>query len=391
MNIVNFIESSDKADIKKKLPQVIGINTTYCYKLIGKGGIGKVYIHNIGPTVKISFNDTSIVVPVVVKKAIGQGKFKIKNIKDVLYIYSHKDLTCEAIIMQYATRLWYKKVTPHVPLIVGYSKCEDFKTLVDTIITEKQGLDYTVTLQIDGFLRKPLFHDKPYNQPYSTTLATLEDLLYYIDVKKNDDQILLPNHQVCDIVRLVDYFTISFLHTSLVLYNEYKMVMNDMHAGNFFVHWLNDSSYLGDQNISEIKEIYYKVDDDMFGIETFGMIMKLGDIGSCMLNPKKDVWILGQGINLKKTWPLVDYHKNPGITIFNTFTSITKLLPIYLAKKTVIWEILLSSPYDEIVLGNPISDNIVERLLTPKDLLLNFFSKYKAKDNKKNSKNVLVI
>lgn len=391
MNIMKFIDNNDIKQIKKKLSENMGINTTYCDKLIGKGGIGNVYIQGVGPTMKISIHEKTITVPVVVKKAKIQGKFKMSIINNILYIYSYKDLTCEAIILQYAMKLWYDKITPHVPLMIGYSKCGDFDTLVDTIVTEKQGLDYTIDLEIDGFARKSLFHNKQYNEPFRSTLATLEDLLYYIDVNKNADQILLPNHSVCNIVELIDYFTISFLHTSMLLFDACKMVMNDMHAGNFFIHWLNENSYLGSKSISDVKEIYYNVDDVIFAVKTFGIILKLGDIGSCLLNPKPDVFILGQGINLKQTYPLVEYHKHPGITSFITFTSILKLLSYELAQKTKMWQIIMSSPYNEIVLGNPVSDFIVKRLLTPKQLLLKYFMDYSVSEQKSNSSEVLIV
>ena len=54
-----------------------------------------------------------------------------------------------------------------------------------------------------------------------------------------------------------------------------------MHIGNIFIHWLNAKSYLGDDNISNIQEINYKITDNKYiKIKTHGFIIKTLQDGS---------------------------------------------------------------------------------------------------------------
>jgi hypothetical protein len=74
---------------------------------------------------------------------------------------------------------------------------------------------------------------------------------------------------------------------------ENKIYPYDIHEGNIFIHWLNDTSYYNNENIKDCKNIIYKVKNKYYKIKTFGFLIIFGDTGCFFLEARKDVIIVG--------------------------------------------------------------------------------------------------
>jgi hypothetical protein len=392
MNIVEFIKNNDIYHIESNLNPLIKDINEFCDELIGKGGLGKVVIKKVGSNIDIDVNGKTINLPVVVKTAIdNDGIFSMKIINSTLYITSYKDITAEAIIMSYVRELWFNAVTPHVPLMIGFSKCDIVNSsVVDTIVSEYHGLIKEISIKKPGFDRMPLFHDISSISKFTSKLSTWKDLVAYINIQTINEEVILPNNIKCNVVKLIDYISISFLHTAYVLYENYGMVLNDMHAGNLFIQWLSDNSFLGDKCLKTIEKISYKILDKIYIIETYGLILKLGDIGSCILHPKEDVWILGQCANIDKNYLLVESYHNPNMASFKSFMSIIKGFPYEIYSKTKIWQILQSHPYNKFAINMPMAYSHINEIPNLISLLNNFFGDYLS-ENLNLSETILMI
>ena len=254
MDIVKFIQKSSLTKIKRSLPDVLQKISSHCDEIIGKGYMGEVKVSGVGSTIKIKIKNKIIEMPVVIKKSNFTGETHIDLIKGKLYISSTNDLTAEAIILYFISKLWYRKITPHILFMLGFGKCnpDNPQTYVDQIITEKQGLDHKIEIDNSGFV---FLHAINFVPPVvETYMVTLWDLFrYMITYQDKHNMVMLPNKQKGNVIEILDGILISFLHTAYVLWNEYKLTLTDQHLNNIFIHWLNKDSYLGDENISQIK------------------------------------------------------------------------------------------------------------------------------------------
>ena len=83
----------------------------------------------------------------------------------------------EALILYYVRVLINEKRSPHLPLIIGHSKC-DSTTLqpIDKFVTERHGLDREIDVKLDGHYESPLWHHvqdyDPRNPTFKTKLTT---------------------------------------------------------------------------------------------------------------------------------------------------------------------------------------------------------------------------
>jgi hypothetical protein len=396
-DIIDFIMTEPIKKIINDLPRILVDEKNWCDKIIGEGMMGKVSISEIGNTVEFKLKDKNIIIPVVTKKARQAGIFGMKIIKKKLYIYSYENIVTEALILLFTRKIWHKMISPHLPLIIGFGSCDkNINTILDTIITERHGLDEPVEIKKDGYIETPLIFPE-YNREHEnkSTLATLYELMIYINLKKKGNSVILPNSETCDIIELCDYLTISYLHThDLLLKN--NITLYDMHNSNIFIHWLNKNSYMGDKNIQNIKYIIYKFNDKYIKIKTFGLILKIGDIGASILQPRTDIVILGlAGGDIEKHYNLVDQLVKPNYTCHKFLYNIQSSLSTNLYEKTIAYKILSSYPYAEINRYKTIQYNLLYDMLTPYEMLEKY-EKYiidKPKNIKKikNSKNILVI
>ena len=373
--LVTFIKQSPINKIKKELENKLK-EDNMCDKFLGKGFAGSVKISSVGSTYDVKINNKKINVPIVIKESNIDENIDLTIIKGDLFISQARNIAIEAIILSYLRKIWDKSINPHLPLLVGYSKCDDkTKSPIDKIITERHGLDKELQIKIPGFYEEPMWHKSkidPNKLIYKTNLATLGELFKYIDIKKNGENVILPNYGKCNIVELCDYLTISYLMTDILL-QKYNITMTDMHSANIFIHWLNKNSYMGNKNISKTKYIYYKYKNKYLKIKTFGLLLKIGDVGTFIINPKPKVFIAGQAYDIKKSFSIVK-------TVSKMQTcqwflgQFGRLLPHKLYSKTIAFKILSTYPYTEL---NKLylSNKHMKDFLTPYQML-KYFDKY---------------
>lgn len=373
-NIIEFINNSSFEKIKNELHKLLLNKATYCDKVIGKGMMGEVIISAIGKTMDVKINNTIINMPIVLKKANTVGTFDMSIINDTLYIYSYKDLTGEALILIYVNDLWHKKVSPHLPYMLGYGSCGNDKVTVNRIITERHGLEEEIKVKINGIYLKPIMHPDPDyipNNPfYKTNLATLQDMFRYILMCEKNDIMTLPNNTKCSVSKLCDFLVISYLHTHALLV-DYDITLLDMSPSNIFIHWLNENSYMGNQNINNTKYIVYKLKSGRYlKIETYGLILKVGDLGASVVHPKPNLFIMGQGVNLDKTHHMIQYLIDPRLAVAFLYY-FKNALPYNVFSKTIIHKIISEYPYSELALGR-VPFELLKNMEDPYDILEKF-------------------
>lgn len=380
--IVNFIENESLDNIHKNLYDIM-YNKYVCDRILGQGIAGKVKISPIGSVYMYVPNTDKgdlIVVSVVIKDAYVEKIIRLWKNDNKLYVYSDGGLMIEAIILYYIRKLIKLKKSPHLPLILEHSACNpDMTESVDRIVTERHGLYKEIELKITGFYETPIWkymEDYDPNDPvYYTRLATFDDLMIYINLKKSPDSdiIELPNGISCDITELIDYLTISYIVTCDLLAQNNVYLM-DMHPMNIFINWLHDESYMHDEFIGKTEYIFYKRDNNKYyKIKTFGLLLKIGDVGASILRPQKNLLFIGQCYDIEKTHRICEYivdhpkYFDFPMTYHNTMSLDT-------LRKTCAYKILSSYPYDKVSWMNQ-DFKLLENMPNP-DELLKHFDKY---------------
>jgi len=279
--------------------------------------------------------------------------------------------------------------------MVGYSSCSNTKN-VSRIILEKYGLNYNYEQEITLFNPSDIFWPqkvKQNNSLFSSSLNTLDSLFKYIRFNEHEDLVTLPNGIECNVSTLFDYMCISFLHThNLLVKNNINIF--DVHSSNIFIKWLDTDSWLGNTNIKDIEFINYKINGKIYKIETYGFIIKIGDLGMGIVKPREDVYIIGQGFDLPSNHESYKLLTQPNISAFDFIGWNSQLLPERTYRKTVSFNLVNEHPYDKIIhmfrtRGANYRIDIVSELKTAQELL-NYFSKYEIPEIIE-SHNILVI
>lgn len=389
-SIVEFIKNSSIEKIKKDLVNKLE-NNVMCDKIIGQGFVGSVVISSVGSTYELEIGNKIIKIPIIIKTTQMDNEIDINVIDGELFISTYRNISIEAIILSYIREIWNNGVSPHLPLLIGYSKCSDrSKSPIDKIVIERAGLPEEISVKIPGLYDEPMWNEyikvdikKPM---FRSTLATLGDLLFYISLSKKGDTVVLPNSRECNIIDLCNYLTISYLKTDELL-RKHNITLTDMHSGNIFIHWLNENSHMGDNNISNTEYIYYKHRDKYLKIQTFGLLLKLGDTGSFIVNPKSHVYIAGHAANILTTYNIVkNVSKMQTCQIF--LYNLKYALTTELFKKTIAYEIISDYPYNDIH-WLYVSHKHLKDLLTPVQML-DYFKQYVV-DKPIKSKNTLIV
>lgn len=366
--LIKFLQKESMDIIQSQLMDHI-TSKNPCDKPLGSGMMGKVSISGMGGNVIMKLGNERVIIPVVVKRSTPQAStvFSSTIINDKLYIYSFMDITAEAIILSAVRELWYKKKSPHIPLMITYGTCDGLS--VDTIVTELQGMSADVTFKINYVNQLPYWR-KVTEVPDAVTnrLTTMNQLIQYMDMTKVDGYVTLPNGHKCDINKLIDQFIISYVHTHKVLF-EAGISLKDMHMDNIFIHWLNKSSWLGDKYIGDVKKICYRVGNKHLEIDTFGLILKIGDIGASIYKPRKDIYVLGQCGNVELSADIVDSMFTPA-DCWVFIYSLIKHLPVSMVSESVAWKFMNEAPYREFTWNAPIS--MADKLLSPDEILMKF-------------------
>jgi hypothetical protein len=367
-DIVDFLYKETFETIKNDLLNRMD-NTEYCNKIIGQGMFGIVY----EPFMNIKMNiNQNIQLPVVIKESHIDGFIYIEEINNNLYIYGYKNITLEAIILSYINKLW--AINPHLPYMIGYSMCNN-KNKVDKIITHKQGLNKNIEIKLTNrHIEMPLWRisiDNKY-EVFSSNISTLDHLLTFIMLNIDDNnQVKLPNNEICDVIELLNYLTISYICTHYFLYKN-NIVCSDMKLTNIFIHWLDENSYLGDK----IKFIYYKIDKKIIKIKTFGLILKIGDTGTFMINPRKNLYIIGHAYDLPNNYKLLKQMMKENYMVSFFLYHIKNSINNYLYNNIIISNILNAYPYNKLYGNIGYEYKLLNELLTPIELLEKYFSNY---------------
>jgi hypothetical protein len=385
--IIDFIEKSSIDDIQKNLGSIL-MNKYSCDRILGEGYAGKVRISTIGSIYLYkpkgdTDSDMYVILPVVIKDTTREKTLNFWINDDILYVYSDGGIIIETIILYFIRKLIKKQLSPHLPLILEHSACNsDMSQPVDRIVTERHGLDREIEVKIKGFYEGPMWrHVENYNPDdpiYYTRMSTFDDLMIYANLTKNlteknkDDMIELPNGIKCNIIELIDYLTISYIITVDLLAKN-NIYLLDMHPQNIFIHWLNNNSYLYDKYIGDTEYIFYKRGDKYYKIKTFGLLLKIGDVGASIVKPKKNILFIGQTNNIEKTHKICEYIiEHP--KYFDFPMSYHNTMSVATFKKTCSYNILNSHPYDKIFWMSQTAD-LMESMLKP-DQLLKYFDKY---------------
>jgi hypothetical protein len=358
----DIIKKSDTKTIKEEFMNFLYQYTYYCDEYLGEGFFGRVSTPNFGPTVDVLIGDSYMTLPTAVKQLKHlDGKFNIYEQDDKLYMVSEKTLTSEMIMLYMISKLWYDERTPHLPFLLGVDSCGGGDSgLISKIVIERHGI-------ITWFnqIKKPTILRDRFKTPYWLTrqnhlsnMATLDDLfLFCVLNRESETKITLPNDKTVHVPDLLDYLFISYLHTAHILYKDLHLILSDQFTKNIFVHWLGKFSQMGKTNIGDVKNIYYQIGKDKYiKCETYGILLKLGDLGTCVMKPRDNVYVIGDVYNQDKH--IKDFKKYDSYVASYTemFMNIVGgTFPPEILTKTRVWKLYQKAPFNTITdLGAPI-------------------------------------
>lgn len=369
-SLLKFLQKSNfeiiVAELRNKL-----LNSSNCQTVLGSGAFGKVTAPGVEKYAVVETNGKKIKVPVAVKESKELGDFIYTGVSDTRYITSTKGIAIEVLIFAHINKLWHAKVSPHLPLMIGYSAC--LSTMPDTIVTERHGLKDPVSIYdpVEIFYETPIWgKTEDLSKKY---LNTLRQLLMYVFIREKDNKVKLPNGVNCDVTELLDYLTFSCIHTHSVL-AKHGISTGDMHGNNIFIHWLSDDSYLGDENIKNTKYIFYKFGDKIVKMKTFGILVKFGDVGTFIVKSTDKLIISGDKYNIRENYNILNVMTLPKYSLYDVMITFRFETNLKYFNKMVLSTILNNYPYNEFGPW-PFNVNLLKGLLDP-IVILGKFDKY---------------
>lgn len=369
IDIYNILTNGDKKTLFENVLEEMDKIFRYCDHVLGEGYFGKVTRNTVGAffNVNIGKDNTVVTMPIVVKQSKRNGTIAKKEIGNVLFIYSNDNMTCEAMMLYMVSKLWYKGISPNLPFLVAAGNCDNNPQITTHLMLEFNGLSPGIVIDRTKMLFS-MKHNFMYYTRYST-LTTFYDLCIYM-LLNMDDKLMckLPNNVIVYVPEIVDNFIISFLYTSNLLWNKLKLTLLDQHYENIYTHWINDTSYSGDRSLSELKTICFQLDKNKYlRINTHGIIFKIGDIGSSVMIPQKNVYIIGdiatQNVEMLKIYA----NKIP--VYLDTLTRLSLLMPQIILSNTKIYKILSKDPFNKYYFGNGIKMDEINKYPTDLDVL----------------------
>jgi hypothetical protein len=382
MNISQILTNGKLDNIENVLYESISKMADYCDDILGEGFFGKVTSPQYGPVSIVKIDTELIFLKTAIKEEKHKGNITTIGENQKVYIIGNTTLAVEALLMCLMSKLWYESITPHVPFLIGLSMCKA-KTGnlsdISRIIFERHGLTNENNLPRSILIQKGKKF-KPYicnaNKDIVTSLATLDELFMFIDYFTDENLMCeLPNKIKVYIPELIDFLTVSFIHTSMLLKQKYKIYLSDQHAGNILIHWINDMSRIGKKNIANLEEIYYQIDKNKYlKFKTPKILLKISDIGTCVAEPQENLIIIGDMMQNKDgvyDFELLDLYKEHP-TYFEMFTNLTTGISRKILNETVIGKIMSDDLYNNVsIWGIPI-----DKPLPSEFDILNKFEKY---------------
>lgn len=292
--LYDMLYKNNMNKITDDIVQFIESYVYYCETVLGEGYFGKTYVQNFGPFMAVQVSDKRVVLPVIIKEnKHDDGIFDIIKKDGKTFIYSMKDLSCEAILLLLVSKLWYDSITPHTPFMLAMERCTHNKNFqISKLITERHGLYNPIIYDNTLVHGLKMTHDVAKIESY---MATLKDLLKWCDVKYDQNlNVELPNGITVYYPDFVDQLVIAYLHTDYIIWNKLKILITDQHAANIFIHWISESSHIGAKQIDKLQWIYYQIDKDRYiKLSVPGCLLKIGDIGTSICTPQRGVYVFG--------------------------------------------------------------------------------------------------
>jgi hypothetical protein len=358
----DIMKKSDNKTIKEEFKKFINEYTYYCDEFLGEGFFGRVTTPNFGPVVNVFIGNSFVSLPTAVKQLKHpDGKFSIYEQDGKLYMVSEKTLTSEMIMLYMVSKLWYDERTPHLPFLLGVDSCGDIDSgFISKIVTERHGI-----MSWFNGLEKPIILRDRFKTPFWLTrqnhvsnMATLDDLfLFCLLNRESETKITLPNGKTVYIPDLLDYLFISYVHTAHILYKDLHLILSDQHSTNIFIHWLGKFSRMGKTDMSNVDRIYYQIEKDKYiKCDTYGILLKLGDLGTCVMKPRDDVYVIGDVYDQDKH--IKDFRKYDSYvaSYIDMFMNIVGgTFPQGVISKTRVWKLCQKAPFNTITyLGTPV-------------------------------------
>lgn len=382
MNISQILTSGSLDNIENVLYESISNIADYCDDILGEGFFGKVTSPQYGPIFSIKIDDEYTYLKTAIKEEKHKGNVTTIGANQKVYIIGDTTLAIEGLILSLMSKLWYDSVTPHVPFLIGLSTCKG-KTGnlsdISRLVIERHGLTTENNIP-KNIMIKHGKKFKPYilnaNKDIITSLSTLDELFMFLD-HLTDDKLMceLPNGINVYVPELIDYLVVSFIHTSMLLKQKYKIYLSDQHGGNILVHWINDMSKIGKKNIAQLEEIYYELDKNKYlKFKVPKLLLKISDVGTCVAEPQKDLILIGDMLPNKDggyDFDLLDlFKKHP--TYFEMFMNLKTSISERILSKTIIGKIMSEDPYN----GSSLWGMPIDKPLPSEETVLNKFNKY---------------
>lgn len=347
IDIYGLLKNGKKEEIREKIISEIYKIATYCSKTIGEGYFGRVTVPAVGPLFTVRIDNEYVVISVVVKEAKNPGNIYIDDVDDTLVISSDTSLTCEAIMLYMLSKFWYKGANLHMPYMVGIGNCSTENPLIVTnIISERHGLHNSIELNYEDRIKNPMHLNMQDKDKRFSVLATIGDFFEYALLNYNDKLICkLENNLTVYFPDLIDYYCIFYLHTLEFLWRNLGMTLSDQHSGNIFVHWLNTNSRCGKKKLDQLKYIFYEVGKNKYmKVPVNGIVFKIGDVGTCLMNPQKNIMIVGD-LTTSKNISFVAMYKNRYNLYLESLKWLLGIFPLEILIQTKIYKILLNDKY----------------------------------------------
>jgi len=391
-NIINFLKNNNNKTIKDKIITEIAGLTYACQDKIGEGYFGKVYtplIPNVG-TIKLK-NNTYTYVPVAVKEMMHEGIFDFIDDKERLYLYSDRELTCEAILLYFISKFWYESKFPYAPFLISVHKCktENHSSLIDHLVTERHGVfeSYQSWSKGNNIVANGIEMGTKHK------LETFYNMLH-AGMDEYDDKYNFSVKSMDVKFNLIDMIDNLMLHT--LIYMDYctkhGLILVDQHLNNIFISWITDVNTIGGKKMLPVKNIYYTIGKNEHIKAPVNIIIpKVGDLGSSVLKMRNDLWIVTDLINVKNIddiSKLFDKYVPPYLLMFD---GLKNVLPYDVFTKTLLKEI-----YDD---NKIISQNYSymtqcikpDKFPTESQLLKKYYKKYLVSDLPKDSETVFIV
>lgn len=412
LNIVDFFLNSSNEIIEANYINVIKTMIKFCAKFIGQGQFGYVSRPNYGDIVQVYVKDTYVSLKTVVKHFMRIGKFnvihynqsfyddaayyykndhpyysKIKDIKvpdNLMIMYGDMHPIFELVVLSFLSKMWYDGNSPHMPFLVSPMACHQ-QNLVDAFLLDMNGLDDSIRIIGRGISTS--IYDNPGFNTYLETFRNLIIYITYYDYVKNDTLYCdLPNGITVDVIDMMDSLVLSYLFTYEQVYKKYGIILNDQHSSNIMLQWLDPKhSYMGKQNIGNIKHIVYDINNKKYKIDTNGIILKIGDVGISVMKLRKDLIIVPDIVNDRMLYKSLYIERLP--CYITLIIDIYSFLPPIILNETIISKIMNSEYFNNVnnVTGNdmdcPSASQIIEE----------YFSVYLLKDNIQENKNTTLF